>query len=145
MAGVCYRTPDGVERTAYGHLTVACDGIYSTLRTKLSTPSIKTPSYFVGLLLRGCKLPYECYGHVVLAKPSPVLFYPISSTEVRCLVDYPGASPVGAAGFGRHAFEDAGEHATTYGSPCVGFEERFVPANGQSQVQPACALGIGVE
>lgn len=90
VAGVCYRTSDGVERTATGHLTVACDGIYSSLRTKLSTPSIKTPSYFVGLLLRGCKLPYDCYGHVVLAKPSPVLFYPISSTEVRCLVDYPG-------------------------------------------------------
>ena len=28
-------------------------------------------------------------GHVMLAKPSPVLMYPISSTEVRCLVDIP--------------------------------------------------------
>jgi len=25
-----------------------------------------------------------------LANPSPILFYPISSTEVRCLVDVPG-------------------------------------------------------
>jgi hypothetical protein len=42
------------------------------------------PSYFVGLLLRGAALPYTNFGHVVLAKPSPILFYPISSTEVPC-------------------------------------------------------------
>ena len=40
------------------------------------------PSYFVGLLLRGTQLPYANFGHVVLAKPSPILFYPISSKEV---------------------------------------------------------------
>lgn len=40
------------------------------------------PSYFVGLLLKEAKLPYNNYGHVVLAKPSPILFYPISSVEV---------------------------------------------------------------
>ncbi|KAG8373824.1 hypothetical protein BUALT_Bualt11G0065400 [Buddleja alternifolia] len=28
--------------------------------------------------------------HVILANPSPILFYPISSTEIRCLVDIPG-------------------------------------------------------
>lgn len=48
------------------------------------------PSCFVGLVLENCELPYENHGHVVLADPSPVLFYPISSTEVRCLVDVPG-------------------------------------------------------
>jgi len=36
----------------------------------------------VGLLLRGAGLPWPNYGHVVLAKPSPILFYPISSSEV---------------------------------------------------------------
>lgn len=91
MRGVLYRTPDGQERVAHGHLTVVCDGMYSSLRGKLSQPDIKAPSYFVGLLLRDCALPYDNYGHVVLARPSPILFYPISSTEVRCLVDYPGA------------------------------------------------------
>ena len=40
------------------------------------------PSYFVGLLLKEARLPYNNYGHVVLAKPSPILFYPISSVEV---------------------------------------------------------------
>ena len=39
---------------------------------------------------QGCKLPHPNHGHVVLAKPSPILFYPIASNEVRCLVDVPG-------------------------------------------------------
>lgn len=48
------------------------------------------PSCFVGLVLENCQLPYPNHGHVILADPSPLLFYPISSTEVRCLVDVPG-------------------------------------------------------
>ena len=48
----------------------------------LSEPHIQHPSHFVGLLLRGAGLPWPNYGHVVLAKPSPILFYPISSSEV---------------------------------------------------------------
>ena len=40
--------------------------------------------------LENCQLPFESHGHVVLADPSPILLYPISSTEVRCLVDLPG-------------------------------------------------------
>ena len=40
-----------------GSLTVVCDGMYSTLRNNLSTPDIKLPSYFVGLLLTGCRMP----------------------------------------------------------------------------------------
>lgn len=47
-------------------------------------------SQFYGLILRDLELPFPSHGHVVLAEPSPVLFYPISSTEVRCLVDIPG-------------------------------------------------------
>ena len=46
------------------------------------------PSYFVGLLLREASLPYNNYGHVVLAKPSPILFYPISSVEVGLLLPH---------------------------------------------------------
>ena len=48
------------------------------------------PSCFVGLVLENCQLPFQNHGHVILADPSPILFYPISSTEVRCLVDIPG-------------------------------------------------------
>ncbi|CAI9303139.1 unnamed protein product [Lactuca saligna] len=51
---------------------------------------VDVPSCFVGLILEKCELPYENHGHVVLADPSPILFYRISSTEIRCLVDVPG-------------------------------------------------------
>lgn len=44
----------------------------------------------MGLVLENCHLPYSNHGHVILADPSPILFYPISSTETRCLVDVPG-------------------------------------------------------
>ncbi|KAG2422456.1 hypothetical protein HXX76_016026 [Chlamydomonas incerta] len=98
VTGVVYRhLPGGtgpasapVERSARAHLTLVCDGMYSNLRKHLSTPKIAHPSFFVGLRLTGCTLPVPNHGHVVLARPSPILFYPISSTEVRCLVDVPG-------------------------------------------------------
>jgi len=73
---------------AKADLTVVCDGMYSTLRKSLvPDPKIELPSFFVGLLLQDCALPYPNHGHVVLADPSPILFYPISSTETRCLID----------------------------------------------------------
>jgi squalene monooxygenase len=91
VAGAKYRA-DGNEFVSSAHLTVVCDGMYSALRSKLSKPDLRFPSFFVGLLLKDAKLPHSNYGHVVLANPSPVLFYPVSSTEIRCLVDYPGRS-----------------------------------------------------
>ena len=51
-----------------------------------------SPSTFVGIIIDGDPnelLPRPGHGHVVLGDPSPVLFYPISSKEVRCLVDIP--------------------------------------------------------
>jgi len=56
----------------------------------LATCQVEVSSSFVGLVLENCQLPFENYGHVILADPSPILFYRISSTEVRCLVDIPG-------------------------------------------------------
>jgi squalene monooxygenase len=46
-------------------------------------------STFVGLILTDVKLPFPNHGHVVLGDPSPILVYPISSTEARVLVDIP--------------------------------------------------------
>ena len=51
---------------------------------------VDVPSCFVGLVLENCDLPFANHGHVILADPSPILFYPISSNEIRCLVDVPG-------------------------------------------------------
>ncbi|GLU20166.1 hypothetical protein SLE2022_363780 [Rubroshorea leprosula] len=90
IKGVHYKTKDGQERRAYAPLTIVCDGCFSNLRRSLCNPKVDVPSCFVGLILEDCELPFANHGHVILADPSPILFYPISSTEVRCLVDVPG-------------------------------------------------------
>lgn len=90
IRGVRYKNKDGQELFTYAPLTIVCDGCFSNLRRSLCKPKIDVPSCFVGLVLENSQLPYENHGHVVLGDPSPILFYPISSTEVRCLVDVPG-------------------------------------------------------
>ncbi|KAK1276712.1 hypothetical protein QJS04_geneDACA015985 [Acorus gramineus] len=90
VKGVVYKVKGGVESKACAPLTIVCDGCFSNLRKSLCHPNVDVPSYFVGLVLKNCELPYPNHGHVILANPSPILFYPISSTEVRCLVDVPG-------------------------------------------------------
>nr|AFN61200.1 squalene epoxidase [Chlorophytum borivilianum] len=90
IKGVTYKSKSGEELRAYAPLTIVCDGCFSNLRRALCSPRVDVPSCFVGLVLENCQLPYPNYGHVVLGDPSPILFYPISSNEVRCLVDVPG-------------------------------------------------------
>ncbi|GAB2279591.1 Squalene epoxidase 1 [Dionaea muscipula] len=90
IKGVQYKTKTGQELKAYAPLTIVCDGCFSNLRRSLCEPKVDVPSHFVGLVLENCQLPFSNHGHVILADPSPILFYPISSTEVRCLVDVPG-------------------------------------------------------
>ncbi|KAE8687066.1 Squalene epoxidase 2 [Hibiscus syriacus] len=89
VKGVHYKDKSGQLQTAYAPLTVVCDGCFSNLRRALCNPKIDVPSYCVGLVLTNCKLPRENYGGLVISKPSPFAFYPISSTEIRCLVDVP--------------------------------------------------------
>ncbi|CAI9111228.1 OLC1v1011402C1 [Oldenlandia corymbosa var. corymbosa] len=90
IQGVQYKTKTGEVLKAYAPLTVVCDGCFSNLRRSLCSPQVEVPSCFVGLVLENCQLPFPNHGHVILADPSPILFYPISSTEIRCLVDVPG-------------------------------------------------------
>ncbi|KAB2594819.1 squalene monooxygenase-like [Pyrus ussuriensis x Pyrus communis] len=90
IKGVMYKKKAGEEMRTYAPLTIVCDGCFSNLRRSISTPNIENPSCFVGLILDNCELPHANHGHVILGDPSPILFYPISSTEVRCLVDVPG-------------------------------------------------------
>nr|QCU55050.1 squalene epoxidase [Camellia fraterna] len=90
IKGVQYKTKTGQELKAYAPLTIVCDGCFSNLRRSLCKPQVDVPSCFVGLVLDNVDLPFPNHGHVILADPSPILFYPISSTEVRCLVDVPG-------------------------------------------------------
>uniref|UniRef100_A0A7N0TN51 Squalene monooxygenase n=1 Tax=Kalanchoe fedtschenkoi TaxID=63787 RepID=A0A7N0TN51_KALFE len=90
VKGVRYRTKAGAELCVRAPLTIVCDGCSSNLRRTLCHPQVEVPSCFVGMVLEECDLPHSNYGHVIMADPSPVLFYPISSNEVRCLVDVPG-------------------------------------------------------
>ena len=41
VSGVLYKTADGAERIARADLSIICDGMYSSLRSKLSTPQIR--------------------------------------------------------------------------------------------------------
>nr|AFV92748.1 squalene epoxidase 2 [Panax notoginseng] len=91
VKGVRYKTKNGQEMlAAYAPLTIVCDGCFSNLRHSLCNPKVDVPSCFVGLILENIDLPHINHGHVILADPSPILFYKISSTEIRCLVDVPG-------------------------------------------------------
>ncbi|XP_050919240.1 squalene epoxidase 1 [Lathyrus oleraceus] len=90
IKGVNYKNKSGQEFTTKAPLTIVCDGCFSNLRRSLCNPKVEVPSHFVGLILENCNLPYENHGHVILGDPSPILFYPISSTEIRCLVDVSG-------------------------------------------------------
>nr|AXU98301.1 squalene epoxidase [Centella asiatica] len=90
IKGVQYKTKNGEQMSAYAPLTIVCDGCFSNLRRSLCNPKVDVPSCFVGLILENIDLPHINHGHVILADPSPILFYKISSTEIRCLVDVPG-------------------------------------------------------
>lgn len=85
--------PTGTEVsvTINAPLTIVADGMFSSFRAALSENEKKVSSYFMGLILKHCELPYANCGHVVVAEPSPVLCYPISSTETRVLIDFPQA------------------------------------------------------
>ncbi|KAG6520249.1 squalene monooxygenase SE1-like [Zingiber officinale] len=91
VEGVVYKTNSGEEqRKAFAPLTIVCDGAFSNLRRTLCSPKVDVPSCFVGMVLEKCQLSFPNRGHIILGDPSITLFYPISSTEVRCLVDVPG-------------------------------------------------------
>ncbi|KAL6620730.1 hypothetical protein ACP70R_035869 [Stipagrostis hirtigluma subsp. patula] len=90
VKGVRYKTKSGEELNDFAPLTIVCDGCFSNLRRALCSPKVHVSSCSVGFVLENCQLPYPNHAHVIIAYPSPVAFYPISSTEVRCMVDVPG-------------------------------------------------------
>jgi len=77
----------------HGALTVVADGCFSKLRKGLvkSRPEVK--SHFVGLLMNNCPQIRANHAELVLADPSPVLVYQISSTKTRVLVDMRNGLP----------------------------------------------------
>lgn len=94
ITGVKY-IPKGADNSGevYATLTIVCDGMFSAFREQLSETSKTVSSYFLGLILHDCELPFPNHGHVIAAEPLPVLVYPISSTETRVLIDFPADHP----------------------------------------------------
>jgi len=89
VTGVKYRLKDADKsvRTAMCHLVCLCDGGYSKFRP--TKKRITPHSYFVGVILKGLKMPFETRGHVMLCRNGPVLSYRLDQDEVRILVDLP--------------------------------------------------------
>lgn len=91
-----------VTREVRAPLTVVADGIWSGLRKCANTNRPQKMSTFVGVLVThaadAAPVPHRHCGHVLLAHPSPILIYQISSTETRVLVDVAGAMPSAADG-----------------------------------------------
>ncbi|KAM4128176.1 hypothetical protein ACJW30_02G146900 [Castanea mollissima] len=101
IRGVQYKTKDGREHTSYAPLTIRCRSGVTRRRTRDAAARASVPcratfamcrcallfcGFSLGKLSTSICKSWACY----LADPSPILFYPISSTEVRCLVDVPG-------------------------------------------------------
>jgi squalene monooxygenase len=91
VRGACYLPKNGeTSINVHAALTIVCDGMFSSFRAQLSDSPKNISSYFMGFVLHDCVLPFPGHGHVIVAESSPILCYPISSTETRILIDFPG-------------------------------------------------------
>ena len=91
IIGVSYRESLTSEiKSIYAPLTITSDGFFSNFRESLSNNEKSVTSYFIGLILKDCKMPFPKHGHVFLSGPTPFICYPISNYEVRILIDFPG-------------------------------------------------------
>ena len=91
IIGVSYRESlTSKIKTIHAPLTITSDGFFSNFREHLSNNEKTVTSYFIGLILKDCEMPFPKHGHVFLSGPTPFICYPISSFEVRLLIDFPG-------------------------------------------------------
>jgi squalene monooxygenase len=91
IIGVSYRESLTSEiKSIYAPLTITSDGFFSNFRESLSNNEKTVTSYFIGLILKDCDMPFPRHGHVFLSGPTPFICYPISTNEVRLLIDFPG-------------------------------------------------------
>lgn len=109
-----------VLQEVHAALTIVADGCFSKFRRSLSSGKAHTSSHFVGCLMKvdtatvatHCLNSSKCWhflsayfslqhcpqfkanhAELVLANPSPVLIYQISSSQTRVLVDIRGEMP----------------------------------------------------
>ncbi|XP_064629873.1 squalene monooxygenase-like isoform X2 [Lineus longissimus] len=92
--GVHYREKEtGETKDIHAPLTVVADGCFSKFRKHLVKESVETTSHFVGTIMTDCPQRKSNHAEIVLANPSPVLVYKISSNDTRVLVDIRGTMP----------------------------------------------------
>jgi len=91
IVGVSYRDSVSSQiKSIYAPLTITSDGFFSNFRADLSNNEKTVTSYFIGVILQNCDMPFPQHGHVFLSGPTPFICYPISNNEVRLLIDFPG-------------------------------------------------------
>lgn len=74
-------------------LSIVCDGFFSVFRKELSQNQAKISGFFLGIVLQHVELPKPGHGHVFLTESSPFLAYPVTSSSIRMLIDFPGTMP----------------------------------------------------
>ncbi|KAM8847145.1 squalene monooxygenase [Synchiropus picturatus] len=94
VTGVQYRDKATAEvKLLHAPLTVVADGCFSKFRKTLVSGKAHISSHFVGCLMKDCPQFKANHAELVLADPSPVLIYQISSSQTRVLVDIRGEMP----------------------------------------------------
>ncbi|XP_043930154.1 squalene monooxygenase [Protopterus annectens] len=94
IIGIRYKDKEtGDLKELHAPLTVVADGLFSKFRKSLLSSTITTTSHFVGCIMQNSPQYKSNHAELVLANPSPVLIYQISSTETRVLVDIRGEMP----------------------------------------------------
>ncbi|KAI3361456.1 hypothetical protein L3Q82_013620 [Scortum barcoo] len=83
----------GDVKEIHAALTVVADGCFSKFRKSLVSGKARISSHFVGCLMKDCPQFKANHAELVLANPSPVLIYQISSSDTRVLVDIRGEMP----------------------------------------------------
>uniref|UniRef100_A0A7N8YIX9 Squalene monooxygenase n=1 Tax=Mastacembelus armatus TaxID=205130 RepID=A0A7N8YIX9_9TELE len=94
VTGVQYKEKEsGDIKEIHAALTVVADGCFSKFRKSLVSGKANISSHFVGCLMKDCPQFKANHAELVLANPSPVLIYQISSSHTRVLVDIRGEIP----------------------------------------------------
>lgn len=94
VTGIQYREKDtGMLKEVRAPLTIVADGCFSKFRKNLVSGKVRVSSHFVGCIMKDSPQFKAHHAELVLADPSPVLIYQISSNETRVLVDIRGEMP----------------------------------------------------
>ncbi|XP_007905720.1 squalene monooxygenase [Callorhinchus milii] len=94
VTGVQYREKEnGDVKELRAPLTVVADGHFSKFRKNLVKGKVSISSHFVGCIMKDSPQFKPNHAELVLANPSPILIYQISTNETRVLIDIRGEIP----------------------------------------------------